>query len=102
MKFDKSRNFAFTLTKERFSMAEKKKFGKKLFFVDVESSWIAGFLNAYDDVFKSHKENPYATVEELLGDMHTWSKDYFNYYNIKHARGKLRRIEVEDFLEEGE
>lgn len=97
----KAKSFARDITLDRYPQCDTRKIGKKLYVGDIESTWVAGLLTTVDEIHKQHAKQPYESAEILLGDLQVWAETTFNYFNAKHANGKLKRVRVDDFIKEG-
>lgn len=100
MSMKSARGFSFDITNERFSTSNKRKFGRKLYQEDMESAWIAGFLSFANEINNKNNSEKYNDADEVIGDIQTMAVETFNNFNIKLGGGKLKPVEVEDFLVE--
>ena len=85
-----------TFSKIRFPQGDKRKINKKLYDGDIESSYCSGALGLIEELHRENKKNPYATVEELFGDLQIIHVELFNKYAKKH--GMKRTSLVEDLV----
>lgn len=82
------------LTNTRFIQHDKRKFNKKLFYGDMEASYCAGALGLIEELHKENKKAPYATVDELLGDLHIIMVELYNDFASKNHVSKTNLEET--------
>lgn len=49
--------------------ADKIKISRKAYSIDLESMSLSGRSEALEEIIKRHKDKPYGTIEEVIGDV---------------------------------
>ena len=94
---------ANTFVAHRYGKADRVKINKKLFKDDLMALYLAGIGTAASVVLQEHKKRPFVDVDEIIGELHNIGLESMNDFYRDYSKGvnKLRRVDVEDMLENG-
>lgn len=86
-----------TIMFSKLSQADRAKFTRHEIKNYVQDNLLLGRLNACEAVLKAHKLQPYASVDELIGDLQivlVHTNEQLRSSNMKH----LQKVSVEDLI----
>jgi len=94
----KSKTYADMSAARRYGESTKRKLNRKLYNEDMECAFICGFIDALGMLEARHKEDPYLTGDEAIGDAQIESVKFFNYYKNKFAYKSEGTVTVEKVM----
>jgi len=97
----RSRKLAKTFKNKRFGKAERIKINNKLYEGDLVTNYLAGAGSICSDLLLEHRENPFNSVDEIIGELQKFALESLNdfYSNYSLPENRFRKITIEDILE---
>jgi len=90
------------LTAARFpNRKNPRKISSKWFSEEIMTVLATGQSMMVEKVINNHKDNPYESVDELIGDLQLIAKDVLNQFNMKGGVKRITQYSIEDMLPGG-
>jgi len=77
------------------------KIKSKWYSEEIMTTLAIGQAVLVEKIINSHKDNPYESVDELIGDLQLVAKDVLNQFNMKGGVKRITQYDIEDFLTGG-
>ena len=92
------KQYAKTITNAVFpNSSKKKKLSREFFEFHLETTYLAGQIQALEILLKMQKESPCSNAEGLIGDIQIKLVDTFNTLN-KNYNLQLKELDIETLL----